>query len=169
MHRWHPDYPAHVPEPGCFPWVRTRATRLQKEGSNHPATWADPYLRSSYQRLRLVATIRRNKYSCILVCDYSDDRLACCHTRNFRRPTPDGHPMPTGTRIIPLDVLFNCASPCLMFLRFAVRCAAYAAWATPGLAQTDTCAKLTCWYQVRVSSGTRNTSLSADMHMGLTL
>ena len=32
-----------------------------------------------------------------------------------------------------------------MFLRFTVRCAAYAAWTTPGLAQTDkTCVKLTC-------------------------
>ena len=61
--------------------------------------------------------------------------------------------------IIPLDVLFNCVSPCLMFLRFTVRCAAYAAWTTLGLAQTDkTCVKLTCLYQVRVSSGNRNTS-----------
>ena len=67
--------------------------------------------------------------------------------------------MPTGTRIIPLDVLFNCVSPCLMFLRFTVRCAAYAAWTTPGLAQTDkTCVKLTCLYQVRVSSRNTNTS-----------
>ena len=58
-----------------------------------------------------------------------------------------------GTRIIPLDILFNCVSPCLMFLRFTVRCAAYAAWATPGLVWTDkTCVKLTCLYQVRVFS-----------------
>ena len=42
-----------------------------------------------------------------------------------------------------LDVLFNCVSLCLMFLRFTVRCAAYAAWTTPGLAKTDkTCVKL---------------------------
>ena len=42
-----------------------------------------------------------------------------------------------------------------MFLRSMVRCAAYAAWTTLGLAQTDrTCAKLTCLYQVRVSSET---------------
>ena len=62
--------------------------------------------------------------------------------------------------IIPLDVLFNCVSPCLMFLRFTVRCAAYAAWTTLGLAQTDkTCVKLTCLYQVRVSSRNTNTSL----------
>ena len=61
--------------------------------------------------------------------------------------------------IIPLDVLFNCVSPCLMFLRFTVRCAAYAAWTTLGLAQTDkTCVKLTCLYQVRVSSRNTNTS-----------
>ena len=71
----------------------------------------------------------------------------------FRRPTSDGHPMPTGTRIIPLDVLFNCVSPCLMFLRFPVRCAAYAAWTRPGLAKTDnSCVELTCLYQVRVFS-----------------
>ena len=38
-----------------------------------------------------------------------------------------------------LDGLFNCVSPCLMFLRFTVRCAAYAAWTTPGLAKTDLC------------------------------
>ena len=38
-----------------------------------------------------------------------------------------------------------------MFLRFTVRCAAYAAWTTPGLVKTDkTCVKLTCLYQVRV-------------------
>ena len=38
-----------------------------------------------------------------------------------------------------------------MFLRFTVRCAAYAAWTTLGLAQTDkTCVKLTCLYQVRI-------------------
>ena len=38
-----------------------------------------------------------------------------------------------------------------MFLRFAVRCAAYAAWTTPGLLKTDeTCVKLTCLYQVQV-------------------
>ena len=57
--------------------------------------------------------------------------------------------MPTGTSFIPLDVLFNCVSPCC-YKRFTVRCAAYAAWTTPGLARTDkTCVKLTCLYQVR--------------------
>ena len=151
MHKWHPEYPAHVSEFECLSLVRTRVTRLQKKGSNHSTTWADPYFSLSYQRLRCVATIRRNKYSYILVCDYSDDRLTCGHTRNFHRSTSDGHPMPTRTRIIPLDVLFNCVSPCLMFLRFTVRCAAYAAWTTLGLAQTDrTCVKLTCLYQVRI-------------------
>ena len=55
--------------------------------------------------------------------------------------------MPTGTSFIPLDVLINCVSPCLMFLRLTVRCAAYAAWTTPGLVKTDkTCVKLTCLY-----------------------
>ena len=61
--------------------------------------------------------------------------------------------------IIPLDVLFNCVSPCLMFLRFTVRCAAYAVWTTLGLVQTDkTCVKLKCLNQVRVSFNIRNTS-----------
>ena len=65
--------------------------------------------------------------------------------------------------IIPLDVLFNCVSPCLLFLRFTVRCAAYAAWTTLGLAQTDkTCVKLTCLYQVRVSSRNTNTSQTLE-------
>ena len=32
----------------------------------------------------------------------------CGHTQEFCGSTSDGHPMPTGTRIIPLDVLFNC-------------------------------------------------------------
>ena len=68
--------------------------------------------------------------------------------------------------IIPLDVLFNCVSPCLMFLRFTVRCAAYAAWTTLGLAQTDkTCVKLTCLYQVRIFCNSeiqvRHASISA--------
>ena len=66
--------------------------------------------------------------------------------------------------IIPLDVLFNCVSPCLMFLRFTVRCAAYAAWTTLGLAQTDkTCVKLTCLYQVRVSSQNVYTSVKPSL------
>ena len=45
--------------------------------------------------------------------------------------------MAIGTSFIPVDVMFNCASPCLVFLRFAVRCAAYAAWATPGLVRAE--------------------------------
>ena len=41
---------------------------------------------------------------------------------------------------------------CGLFLAgVTVRCAAYAAWTTPGLVKTDkTCVKLTCLYQVRV-------------------
>ena len=81
-------------------------------------------------------------------------------------------------------MLFSCASPCLVFsnakywfypltfselpvrfLRcglflagFAVRCAAYAAWTTPGLAKTEkTFVKLTCLCQVQVSSQSRIT------------
>ena len=61
MHRWHPEYPAHVSELECFPWVRTRVTRLriQKIRCNHSATWANPYLRRPYRRLRCVASIRK--------------------------------------------------------------------------------------------------------------
>ena len=72
--------------------------------------------------------------------------------------------------IIPLDVLFNCVSPCLMFLRFTVRCAAYAAWTTPGLVKTDkTCVKLTCLYQVRVfSQSNKQVALTSISNSALT-
>ena len=62
------------------------------------------------------------------------------------------HPMPTGTSFIPSDVLVNCVSPCSVYVRLTVRCAAYAAWTRPGLVKTDkTCVKLTVkLYQVRV-------------------
>ena len=63
MYNWHPEYPAHVSE--CFPWVRTRVTRLQKTGSNHwvltTMSWGplgDPYSSLTYQRLRRFVTIR---------------------------------------------------------------------------------------------------------------
>ena len=56
MHRWHPEYPAHVSELECFPWVRTRITRLQKIGCNHSTTWVDPYSDVSYHLLRSVVT-----------------------------------------------------------------------------------------------------------------
>ena len=72
--------------------------------------------------------------------------------------------MPTGTMIVPLDVLFNCLSPCLMFLRFPVCCAAYAAWTRPRLAKTDkSCVKLTCLYQVLVFSRSNKQVLSAGL------
>ena len=59
--------------------------------------------------------------------------------------------MLTRTSFIPLDVLFNCVLLCLMFLCFMVHCAAYAAWTTLGLVQTNkTCVKLTCLYQVQI-------------------
>ena len=60
MHRWHPVYPAHVSELECFPWVRTRVTRLQKKGLTtwRHGHWADRYSGLSYQGLRRVATIR---------------------------------------------------------------------------------------------------------------
>ena len=155
MRRWHPEYayPAHVSEFECLSLGSNPGHKVTKKGSNHSTTWAGPYLSLSYQRLRCVATIRRNKYSYILVRDYSDDRLTCGHTRNFRRSTSDGHPMPTGTSFIPLDVLIKCVPPCLMFLRLTVRCAAYESWTTPGLVKTDkTCVTRACLYQVRVYS-----------------
>ena len=130
-------------------------------------SWADPYFTLSYQRLRFVATIRNctrrtklifRNFTRVLTKTRTRWLFATfCHTRDFRRDrsTSDGHryPMPTGTSFIPLDVLINCVSPCLMFLRLTVRCAAYAAWTRPGLVKTDkTCVKLTCLYQVRVFS-----------------
>ena len=83
----------------------------------------------------------------------TDTPKLASHTRDFRRLTPDGHPMPTGTGFIPLGVLFLK----LCFALFGVfafhgACAAYAVWTTPGLVRAETpCGKLPCLYQVRVS------------------
>ena len=144
-----------------FPLGSNPGHKVKKKGSNHSTTWADPCWcsNSSYQRLRCVATIRNftrrtklifRKCTRVLTKTVESTRVesrglfaAFCHTWDFRRSTPDGHPMPTGTSFIPLGVLINCVSPCLMFLRLMVRCAAYAAWTTPGLVKTDeTCVKL---------------------------
>ena len=57
------------------------------------------------------------------------------------------------TCFIPYMLLFDYVSPCLLFWIFMVRCAADAAWTTPGLVTTGKrCFKLTCLYQVRVFS-----------------
>ena len=140
---------------------------MQKKGPNHSTTWADniidPCLSLAYQRLSWFATI----WNCIRRTNISVLHMWLFVCPGFSSANVGWSPyMPTGTTcsFIPLDVFFYCPSPCLMFLRLTVRCAACAAWTMPGLAKTDkTCVKLTCLYQVRVSSQTRHTSTSVEM------
>ena len=185
MHKWHPVYPAHVAELEFFPGFEPGSQGLGYKKRAQPLDdMCRSVLNIAVSRLKKgcvfsfrIAPLKLNigaafdtlpRRRRLMHVDQNPGRKDwhtnidqslwpkfTGHTQDFRRSTPDGNPMPTGTSFTHLDVLFDCASPCLMFLRFMVRCAAYAAWTTPSLVmiRTDkTCVKFTCLYQVRVFS-----------------
>ena len=105
-------HPAHVSEFECLSLGSNPGHKVTKRRVLPLGDMGRLDLRLSYQRLKFVAAIRRNKYSYILVRDYSDDRLTCGHTRHFRRSTSDGHPM------LPELVLFPTCCCVIIFLLF---------------------------------------------------
>ena len=143
--------------------------KVTKKGSNHSTKWADPYLRLSYRRISLFATIWINKdfYTCTdqnqdaktywISKPGREDLLTFCDFWPVipgisRQSTSDGHPIPDLVLFLYMFWLIGFRRVwCFCVSRWVARLMRPGPrpdWSRP----KQIVSKLTCLYQVRVFS-----------------